>query len=89
MLTAYIHPDFVLLDIVMPNSCGLTALKNIMAHDPLANVVMATSVEYAVEEALKAGAKGYLMKPFEPDEILAVLRALVQQGVCETKRQSS
>ncbi|WP_235602928.1 response regulator [Piscirickettsia litoralis] len=73
----------------MPNSCGITALTNIMDYDPHANVVMATSIEHAVEDALRIGAKGYLMKPFKSDEILAVLRALVKQGVCETKRRSS
>lgn len=74
-------PDFVLLDIVMSNSCGMTALKNIMNYDVNASIVMATSIESYVEEALKIGAKGYLVKPFDQEQVLIVLRTLIKQDI--------
>ena len=69
-------PDLVLLDIVLPQQNGLEALKQILAHDPEARVVMVSSLgtDDAVTECLREGAKLFIQKPFEKGDLLAALR---------------
>jgi two-component system chemotaxis response regulator CheY len=74
-----VKPDAVLMDITMPEMDGLAALKAIRAVDPSARVVMLTALgqESVVLEAIKSGARDFVVKPFEPDRVLAALsRAL-------------
>jgi two-component system, chemotaxis family, chemotaxis protein CheY len=73
------RPDAVLMDITMPEMDGLAALKAIRAVDPAARVVMLTALgqESVVLEAIKSGARDFVVKPFEPDRVLAAIsRAL-------------
>ena len=72
-------PDAVLLDITMPDMDGLTALQEIKKLDPNAKVAMVTAVgqESNVMEALKNGAKDFIVKPYDPDRLLAALKKLV------------
>ena len=73
------RPDAVLMDITMPEMDGLAALKAIRAVDPSARVVMLTALgqESVVLEAIKSGARDFVVKPFEPDRVLAAIsRAL-------------
>jgi len=74
-----ISPDLVLLDIIMPGMSGVETLGHIMALDKNAVVVMASSMgtEDAVQGALKAGAKNFLLKPIEQDGLLKILRTTV------------
>lgn len=69
------RPDAVLMDITMPEMDGLAALKEIKAHDPNARVVMLTALgqESVVLEAIKSGAKDFVVKPFQPERVLAAL----------------
>ena len=69
------RPDVVLMDITMPEMDGVSALREIKNVDPEARVVMLTRMgqETIVLEALKAGAKDYLVSPFEPDRVLDAL----------------
>ena len=73
-------PDAVLLDITMPDIDGLQALKEMKKIDPKANVAMVTAMgqQSIVLEALKSGAKDFVVKPFDPDRILATVRKLVE-----------
>ena len=68
-------PDVVLMDITMPEMDGLAALKEIRAADPNARVVMLTALgqESMVLEAIKSGAKDFVVKPFEPERVLAAI----------------
>jgi len=68
-------PDLVTLDIVMPRKSGLEALREIMQRDPGACVVMCSALgqEALVKDMLSAGARGYLVKPFKPDQVLDVV----------------
>lgn len=73
------HPDAVLLDITMPEMDGLAALKEIKKIDPDARVAMVTAMgqQAIVMEALRAGARDFVLKPFQPDRVLAALQKLL------------
>ncbi len=72
-------PDLVLLDITMPDMDGLTALREIRKIDPDARVAMVTAMgqQSMVVEALKAGAKDFVIKPFDQDRVLAAIKKLM------------
>jgi len=67
-----LKPDAVFLDITMPVMDGLQALQQIKTFDPNAVVIMCTALgqESMVMEALKAGAKDYIVKPFQPERVI-------------------
>jgi two-component system, chemotaxis family, chemotaxis protein CheY len=74
-----LKPDLMTLDITMPEKDGLAALADIMAADPSARVVMCSALgqESKVLEAIKLGAKDFVVKPFQPDRVIeAVGKAL-------------
>ena len=74
-----LKPDLMTLDITMPEKDGLSALAEIVAADPAARVVMCSALgqESKVLEAVKAGAKDFVVKPFQPDRVIeAVDKAL-------------
>jgi two-component system chemotaxis response regulator CheY len=73
-----LRPDAVLLDITMPEMDGLTALKEIRDFDPNANVVMVTGMHQQgmIMDALKSGAKDFIMKPFQPERVLLAVEKL-------------
>jgi two-component system chemotaxis response regulator CheY len=75
-------PDLVTLDIVMPRKSGIDALKELMAEHPTACVVMCSALgqEALVMEALEAGARDYVVKPFKPDQVLAAVNKAVQKA---------
>ena len=70
------HPDVVLVDITMPETDGLQALKEIRAFDPKARVVMLSALgqESVMVEAIKSGARDCITKPFEGDRVLNAIR---------------
>jgi two-component system chemotaxis response regulator CheY len=73
-----LKPDVVTMDITMPEMDGLAALKEIRAHDPSANVVMCTAMgqKNMVVDAIQAGAKDFIVKPFQPDRVLEAINKL-------------
>ncbi|MEM2856611.1 MAG: response regulator [Candidatus Nitrosocaldaceae archaeon] len=77
-----INPDLVTMDINMPNMNGLQALKAIMNINRKAKVIMVTSVEqrYTVQEALKLGAKDYIVKPFERSMVGMVIDRVIRMS---------
>ncbi len=74
-----IHPDIVLMDVTMPEMDGLTALKEIRTFDPQARVVMLTALgqESVVLEAVKSGARDFVVKPFERDRVMSAINKLL------------
>jgi two-component system, chemotaxis family, chemotaxis protein CheY len=76
-----LHPDLVMLDIVMPKCSGIDALRRILAADRSARVVMCSALgqESLVQEALQAGACGFIVKPFKPDAVVATLRKVLEK----------
>jgi two-component system chemotaxis response regulator CheY len=74
-----LQPELTTLDITMPEMDGLTALREIIAIDPRARIIMCSALgqESKVMEAIKAGAKDFVVKPFKPERVLdAVAKAL-------------
>lgn len=73
------HPDMVLMDITMPEMDGLTALKEIRAFDSKAKVIMLTALgqESVVLEAIKSGARDFVVKPFERERVLGAINKLI------------
>ena len=73
-------PDIVLLDITMPDMDGLEALKLIVEYDKDAKIAMVTAIgqQNMVIECLKAGAKDFVVKPFDADRLLDAVSKLVQ-----------
>ena len=74
-----IKPDLVLMDITMPNMHGLEALKAIRAADGGANVVMCSAMgqETMVIDAIRSGAKDFIVKPFKPERVLKTVTSIV------------
>lgn len=71
-------PDFVTMDITMPNMDGLEALKQIISIDSGANVVMISAMgqEANIRAAIINGAKGFVVKPFDESTFLSVIESI-------------
>lgn len=74
-----IGPDLVIMDITMPNMDGLEALKAIRGKDGNANVVMCSAMgqESMVMDAVRSGAKDFIVKPFKPDRVLKTVTSIL------------
>src|SRR4029077_10926784 len=72
-----LQPDVVLMDLLMPNMDGVTAIGRIKAERPVTEIVTMTSFieEEQVTAALEAGASGYVLKDAEAEEVAAAVRA--------------
>ncbi len=74
-----LRPDLVTMDIVMPDMGGIDAVREITRLDPNARVLMCSAMgqQALVAEALQAGARDFVVKPFQPSRVLeAVQRVL-------------
>ena len=67
-----LKPDLTTMDITMPEMDGLAALKEIRGQDPSARVVMCSAMgqQSMVIESIQAGARDFIVKPFQPDRVL-------------------
>lgn len=74
-----IHPDLIIMDITMPRLDGLSALKAIKEKDKNASVVMCSAMgqESIVIEAVKAGAKDFIVKPFKTERFLRTVANII------------
>jgi len=73
------RPDAVLLDVAMPELDGIGALREIRLIDPKARVAMLTGLgqRHIVLEALNAGARDFVVKPFKPERVMSALNKLL------------
>ena len=73
-----LQPDVVTMDITMPEMSGLDALREIIKVDPQAKVVMVSAMgqEAMVRDAILSGAKGFIVKPFKEEGIIAAIKKL-------------
>jgi two-component system chemotaxis response regulator CheY len=74
-----LKPDIVTMDITMPEMDGITALKEIRAADPDAKVIMCTAMgqKNLVVEAIQAGAKDFIVKPFQAERVVEAVQKLL------------
>ncbi len=70
-----LRPDIVIMDITMPRMDGLNALRAILSQDKKARVVICSALgqQKLIIEAIKAGAKDFIVKPFQPERLLSAL----------------
>ncbi len=76
-----VRPDIVTCDIVMPNMGGVDVVKELVSMDPEAKIIMASSLGHQeiVREAIGAGAKYFIVKPFKPAEAAEKIRAVLEK----------
>ena len=74
-----VSPDLVIMDITMPEVNGIDALKNIRAFDAGAKVIMCSAMgqQAMVIEAIQAGAKDFIVKPFQADRVCEAVRKVL------------
>lgn len=72
-------PDIVTLDITMPEMDGIQALKEIRSYDPSARVIMCSAMgqQGMVMDAIKAGAKDFIVKPFQAERVLEAVKKVL------------
>jgi two-component system NarL family response regulator len=73
-----LRPDVVLMDLRMPKLEGVEAIKRIRAEDPKAGIIVLTTFDHDedIYAGLRAGAKAYLLKDVQPEELLGCIRAV-------------
>ena len=74
-----LKPDFVTMDIVMPEMGGIDAVREIRKLDPNAKILMCSAMgqQALVVEAMQAGARGFVVKPFQPARVLEAVQQLL------------
>ncbi|GAB4278592.1 MAG: response regulator [Candidatus Rifleibacteriota bacterium] len=72
-------PDLVTMDITMPDMDGITAVRKILAVDPNAKIIMCSAMGQVdkVKAAVMAGAKSFLVKPLQPERVLATVKQIL------------
>ncbi len=74
-----LSPDLVIMDITMPEVDGIQAVKEIKQIDPNAKVVMCSAMgqQAMVIESIQAGAKDFIVKPFQADRVLEAVKKVL------------
>ncbi|MCK4643118.1 response regulator [bacterium] len=75
-----LQPDMVTMDIVMPGMGGIEAVKAIMKIDPNAKILMCSAMgqKALVIEAIQAGAKDFVVKPFQPSSVIEAITRILE-----------
>ena len=74
-----LKPELVTMDIVMPDMSGIEAVREICKEDPDARILMCSAMgqQALVVEAIQAGAKDFVVKPFQPSRVLEAVQRLM------------
>jgi len=74
-----LKPDLVTMDIVMPDMSGIEAVREICRENPDARILMCSAMgqQALVVEAIQAGAKDFVVKPFQPSRVLEAVQRLL------------
>lgn len=89
-MTRALMPNLVLMDISMPRLNGLEATRRIRAEVPYVPIVILTASDSdPALEAVKSGARGYLLKSVEPQALLGTLRAVVRGEACVSRAMAA
>ena len=78
-----LRPDVVLMDMVMPELSGVDAVRQIRQLDPNARIVMCSAMgqQQLVAEALEAGARGFITKPFTASRVIEALTDCMEDAL--------
>ncbi len=76
-----LKPELLLLDLAMPKKDGLTVVKEIVKSNPDAKIILITAADdqKIINQCLTAGAKAYISKPFDFDNVLKVISEIVSK----------
>ncbi len=74
-----LNPDIVSMDITMPEMNGVEATKEIKSHDPNATIIMCSAMgqQAMVIDAIQAGAKDFIVKPFQADRVIEAISKVI------------
>jgi two-component system chemotaxis response regulator CheY len=74
-----LHPDLVTLDITMPEQDGISTLKKIRSIDPQAKIIMCSAMgqQAMVIDSIQAGAKDFIVKPFQPERVIEAVSKVI------------
>ena len=74
-----LKPDLVTMDIVMPDMGGIDAVREIIKEDPKARILMCSAMgqQGLVVEAIQAGARDFVVKPFQPSRVIEAVQRLL------------
>ena len=77
-----IKPDIVTMDITMPEMDGIEAVKEIIKQDSNAKILMVSAMgqQGLIIEAMRSGAKGFIIKPFQEEKIVDALTKILMSG---------
>ncbi len=73
-------PELTTMDITMPNMDGIEAVKIIHDENPLARIIMVTALgqKAIITDALKAGASDFIVKPFDPSQVIDTIKKVLE-----------
>ncbi len=76
-----IRPDVMTMDIVMPEKDGIEAVREIVEYDPNARIIICSALgqQSMIIEAIQAGAKDYIIKPFQPEKVIETIKKVVHR----------
>lgn len=74
-----LKPDLVTMDIVMPRVGGIESIREILKIDSKAKIIVVSALgqQALVKEAIKAGAKGFVVKPFKPEKVVEEVESIL------------
>lgn len=75
-----LNPDITLIDVIMPGINGIDVLREIREVNPLAHIILCTSVgqHTIIDLAMRSGANGYVVKPYNPEILLTAIQRIVE-----------
>jgi two-component system chemotaxis response regulator CheY len=76
-----LKPDLVTMDLVMPNRDGIQAIEDIMEFDKSAKIVVVSAMgqDLSIKEAVEKGAREYIKKPFNDDEVYSIIKRVIKR----------
>lgn len=76
------QPDIVTMDVVMPEMSGIDALRQILSFDSAARIVVCSALgqKHLIIDALQAGAKDFIVKPFKTEQVLEVVERVISES---------
>lgn len=82
-----LRPDFVTMDVVMPGRGGIEATRSIIDKNKEAKIILVSAIshENLLMEAISAGARDYIIKPFSPEDLIKSIEKLFEEEETTTK----